>query len=126
MANDLATLVLLGQKTATASLGWVYEKLDETMPMVEEYNIILDGEDLPVCITKTTEVITTPFNQVSPKFAFDEGEGDRSLEYWRKVHWDFFSRECKQIKMTITEDMPIVCERFIRVFPFDDSQNSAA
>ncbi|MCT4606010.1 MAG: ASCH domain-containing protein [Marinisporobacter sp.] len=27
------------------------------------------------------------------EFAKTEGEGDKSLKYWRKVHIDFFTRE---------------------------------
>lgn len=117
MADELSGLVLQGRKTATASLEWVYTKYKEILPQAGEYNIILDGQELPVCITRTTEVSIIPFLQVSAQFAFDEGEGDQSLDYWRKVHWEFFSRECQQIKIEPSEEMPIVCERFEVVYP---------
>lgn len=35
---------------------------------------------------KTTNVYIVPFNEVSIKYAFKEGEGDKSLSYWRRVH----------------------------------------
>lgn len=48
-----------------------------------------------------------------------EGEGDGSLEYWRKAHWAFFSRECKRIGRAPAESMPVVCSVFevLRVLP---------
>jgi uncharacterized protein YhfF len=58
------------------------------------------------------KAITTPFNQVDPQFTSDEGEGDRSLAYWRNAHWAFFESYCRKMGMTQSEEMPLVCERF--------------
>ena len=116
LADDLAALVLSGEKTATASLHWVYQVENETLPMVGEYNIILSGGEVPLCITRTIQVEIQPFDQVDAKFANDEGEGDRTLAYWRKVHWEFFERECVAINRQPRLDMPVVCERFQLIF----------
>lgn len=43
-------------------------------------------------------------------FAFGdglEGEGDRSLDYWRQAHRSHFGRQGK-----FREDMMLMCERF--------------
>ena len=40
-------------------------------------------------------------------FAYDEGEGDRSLAYWRSEHERFFRKYD-----VFSEDMLLVCERF--------------
>lgn len=116
MANDLALLVVSGRKTATASLHWVYAFFNEAIPKVGEFNIILNGDEIPMCITKTKEINIIAYDQVGEKFAFDEGEGDQSLEYWRKVHWEFFARECKTMGREPEKNMPIVCEQFILVY----------
>ena len=116
LADDLAALVLSGEKTATASLHWTYQIEDETLPQVGEYNIILSGKEAPLCITRTSQVEIKPFDQVDAKFANDEGEGDRTLAYWRKVHWEFFARECVAINRQPRLDMPVVCERFQLIF----------
>ena len=52
------------------------------------------------------------FNAVSAEYAAIEGEGDGSLEYWRKGHWSLFSRECRRIGMQPTATMPVVCNVF--------------
>jgi uncharacterized protein YhfF len=117
MADGLGELVRLGVKTATASLAWWYEAEGEAYPRVGSFNVILDGRRQPICIVQTTEVVELPFNQVDAAHAFEEGEGDRSLAFWRRVHWDFFSAECRELGREPSEDMPVVCEKFRRVYP---------
>lgn len=115
-ANELGDLVRRGIKTATCSLSWVYEAEGEAIPQVGDLSIITDWDGDPLCIIETTEVALRPYNQVDARFAYDEGEGDRSLAYWREVHWRFFSRECAAIGREPAQDMPLVCERFRVVF----------
>lgn len=116
MADELGRLVAEGTKTATASLEWEYEQDGEPMPAVGDLSIVLGGSGEPLCIIETTEIRVLPFNEVDPQFAYDEGEGDRSLAYWRAEHWRYFGRVCERIGCEISEAMPVVCERFRVVF----------
>ena len=116
MADDLGDLVKRGVKIATASLAWAYQAEGEAYPEVGDISIILDGRGDPMCIIETTDVEVLAFNAVGEKHAYEEGEGDRSLEYWREVHWAFFAEECKSIGREPTEDMPVVCERFRLIY----------
>ena len=116
MANELATLVLNGVKTATASIYQFYELENSPLPPIGGLNIILDSDNNAICITETTKVYTCPFLEVSKEHAFKEGEGDKSLSYWRKVHRDFFSRELKAYGLNFDERMLVVCEEFKVVF----------
>jgi uncharacterized protein YhfF len=54
-------------------------------------------------------VEVVPFCEVTADYAAIEGEGDGSLEYWRRAHWSFFSRECIRIAREPNERMPVVC-----------------
>jgi uncharacterized protein YhfF len=40
---------------------------------------------------ETVDVFVVLFNEVPERFAYDEGEGDRSLVYWREAHRNYFS-----------------------------------
>lgn len=113
----LAALTLSGQKTATASAYPFYEYEKCALPKVGEHNIILNTRGEAVCITRTTHVTVTPFMQVSAEHAYREGEGDRSLSYWREAHAHFFRLELAEIHAAFTEDMLVVCEEFQVVFP---------
>lgn len=116
-ADALAKLVLAGTKTATASAYPIYELEDEELPQEGQYSVVLWRDGNAACIIKTTRVYIVPFSQVSAEQAYREGEGDRSLAYWQKVHRAFFTREMEDAGLTFTEDMKVVCEEFIRVFP---------
>jgi len=117
MADALGALVVQGIKTATCSLLWEYEFDGDPLPALNSYHIITNGLGEPLSIIEVVDVTIQPYNQVSAEFAYAEGEGDRSLAYWRQVHWHFFSKVCKRIGCEIDETMPLVCERFRVIYP---------
>ncbi len=116
-AEQLSNLVLQGKKTATASLVWEYENKPEDAPVIGGYSVVTDFAGVPKCVLRTTELRVTPFNEVDAEFAFDEGEGDQSLDYWREVHWDYFSEKCVEIGKEPDLEMPVNCERFQLLHP---------
>jgi uncharacterized protein YhfF len=116
MADELGKLVLDGVKTGTASLAWEYNHDGEPLPRAGEHSIVLDGAGDPLCIIETTRVYIEPYNLVDEEQAYAEGEGDRSLNYWREAHWNYFSRRCEVIEREPSEHMPVVCERFHVVY----------
>ena len=115
-ADKLAELVIRGIKTATCSAYDLYGIEGEPVPEAGEYSVILDSKDEAVCIIRTTKVTVIPFNRVSEEHAFKEGEGDRSLEYWREVHESFLSRELASVRLEFNEETKVVCEEFEVVF----------
>lgn len=110
--DKLAALVKDGIKTATCSAYDIYQAENESLPKVGEYSVILDSREEAVCIIRTTKVYVTAFDQVTAEHAYKEGEGDRSLEYWRKVHEDFLKRELASINRSFDGDTKVVCEEF--------------
>lgn len=116
MADELGALISSGTKTATCSALWEYEAEGEPLPEVGTKTIVLDGDGDPLCIVETTEVAVRPYDEVDARFAYEEGEGDRSLGYWREAHWRFFSRTLPNIGKEPATDMPLVCERFLVIY----------
>lgn len=132
IADELLLCVLTGAKSATASSLWDYQAEGEELPHVGKLNIILDGAGVPCAVIETTAVDIVPFNEVSAEHAYAEGEGDRSLAYWREAHEYFWrtygalpsaSKQASQEEVEedstcgFAEDMPVVCERFRLVYP---------
>ena len=115
-ADVLANLVVTGEKTATASAYPLYEVEDEPLPSAGEYSVILDSKDNAVCVIQTTKVYVIPFNEVTEEQAFKEGEGDKSLEYWREVHKKFFTECMEEAGLKFSSDMKVVCEEFVVVY----------
>jgi uncharacterized protein YhfF len=119
MADELGALIAAGTKTATCSALAEWEHDGDDLPEPGLLTVVLDGTDEPLCIVETSEVNIQPFNQVEADFAYDEGEGDRSLAYWRRVHRKFFERIFERIGGQFSEDMLLVCERFRVIYPKD-------
>lgn len=113
-ADELADLVNQGIKTATTSAYELYER-NENLPYIGEWNIILDGAGKPVCVTQEKVVEITSYNQISAEHAYHEGEGDRSYQYWRQVHDDFFKLEYQEEGKKFYPQAPMVCEVFEKV-----------
>ena len=116
LADELGALVKQGIKTATADLVWTVEFEGRSVPKAGDYSVILDGAGDPLCIIETTSVTIQPYEDVPPEFAYDEGEGDRSLDYWRQAHWRYFGRRCADIGRQPSLTMPVVCEHFRLVY----------
>src|ERR1700730_17710675 len=81
MATELAELRVAGIKRATAGLVRQFGPDGEPPAVVGGYVVLLDGEDRPRAIRRTTEVRIGPLNSVDEQFALDEGEGERSREW---------------------------------------------
>ena len=114
MADGLLALVLEGKKTATCSALSEYEAEGEPIDRVGERGVVLDGRGRPACAIETCEVAIKRFDEIDAAFAYDEGEGDRSLAYWRGEHERFFRKYG-----LFSEDMLLVCYRFrlIEILP---------
>jgi uncharacterized protein YhfF len=113
MNDELGRLVFDGPKRATASLLAAHLAKGEPVPVENGYSVVLDGRGLPMGAIRTTEVRVLPFGDVDASFAFDEGEGDRSLAWWRDAHRSFFTRECATLGLAFEEDTArVICERF--------------
>jgi uncharacterized protein YhfF len=116
LADQLCELVLQGRKKATACLVWEAELDPNNAPVLNGYSVITDFDGNPKCIIKTTEIRIMPFKEVDEEFAADEGEGDLSLGFWRQVHWDYFTRKCKELGKEASLTMEVMCERFEVVY----------
>ena len=110
LADELLELVLKGIKTATCSA-----EDEPNLSKPGERWIVLDGRGDPRCVIESTEVTFRRYSEIDTAFAYDEGEGDRSLSSWREAHRRYFDRLGK-----FSEDMMLMCERFRLVGIFAD------
>jgi len=102
LADELAALVLAGRKTATC-----WAATDGMLTQVGERMVMLDGSGVPRAVIETVDLVQRRFHDVDAAFAYEEGEGDRSLAYWQQAHRRYFRRRGQ-----FAEDMLLYCERF--------------
>jgi uncharacterized protein YhfF len=115
-SNELVELVLKGQKRATASALWSYQFDNEPIPQESDLSIVTDWYGNAKCIIQTKRINIVPYKDVDEDFVKIEGEGDCSLEYWRRGHERYFKQECTRIGKVFTEDMLVICEEFEVVY----------
>ena len=116
-ADALAALVLAGVKRATAGLVWSFEHERRALPAIGALSVVTDWHGRPLGVIETIGVEIVPYRAVTAAFAATEGEGDGSLDYWKRAHWAYFGRECARLGRTPSLDMPVVCELFELIHP---------
>jgi uncharacterized protein YhfF len=115
-ANECAILVVKGIKRATATSVWWFEKNNKPLPKIGDQYIITDWSGTAKAVIETTKIEQVPYNKITSEFAKIEGEGDKSLKYWKKVHKEYYSKEMKPFNEQFDEKMIIVCEHFKTVY----------
>ena len=103
LADELLALVLIGRKTATC---WAASEGDKGVKAGKHW-IVNDGQGRARAIIETVEVTRRRFEEVDDSFARDEGEGDRTLADWRRMHIGYFARRGE-----FAPGMEVFCERF--------------
>jgi uncharacterized protein YhfF len=117
MASELAELAVAGIKRATAGLVRQFGTGGEPPPFVGGHVVLLDGAGRPRAIWRTTEVRVGPLNSVDERFAWDEGEGERTREWWLSAHRRFFRRRAEAEGFQMDDEIETVFERFTVVWP---------
>ena len=117
LADELGLLVLHGPKRATAELVEAFAAQDEPLPRAGDRCLVLGGDGRPLAIVRTTDVRVGPLSSVDDRFAWDEGEGDRTRAWWLDAHTRFFNRQCAAMGLTFSDDTGVVFERFELVWP---------
>jgi uncharacterized protein YhfF len=119
MATELADLAMAGIKRGTVNLARDYGEGREPMPKPGDFVMMLDGERRPRFIWRTTEVTIKPLSQADEAFAWDEGEGDRTRDWWLDAHRRYFARQASREGFDIDDEILTVFERFEVVWPLD-------
>jgi len=114
-ANELLQLVLIGQKKATASSYYAFDKQGLSLPKTGDYSIVTDFANNPKCVIQTKNVRLIAFKDMTFEICKLEGEDD-SLESWREGHIRFFSHEALDLGYEFSEDMPVIFEEFDVVY----------
>jgi uncharacterized protein YhfF len=117
LADELLDFVHSGTKRATAGAATDAHASDRPTPEPGQYWGLLDGRGEPAFVMETVEVTRGRMGDVTPAFAWDEGEYDRTLESWLDAHRRFFRRQ----GVRHPDDLDVLFERFRVVWPEPDT-----
>jgi uncharacterized protein YhfF len=123
MADRLLDLVVSGSKRATAGLVADYAIDDEPLPRVGEHWVISNGAGADAVVVRYVDVRTGRLDSVDDRFAWDEGEGDRTRDSWLADHRAFAERRCAAQGIAVpaegVDELDTVFQRFVIVWPPD-------
>ncbi len=117
LADELLALVLAGTKRATAALVADFVADGEPLPRIGGHWVVCDGAGEPRCVLRSVELRIGPLASVDDAFAWDEGEGDRTRDWWVAGHRAFFRRWFAATGKPADDDPELVFERFEVVYP---------
>jgi uncharacterized protein YhfF len=110
-ADAGAALILDGIKTLTSSPFWDYP--DGKIPFVGALGVLLDGSQRPRGIVETTRVEIMPFGAITEEMARAYGEGEQTVEWWRRVMSPFYRASAARHNAVLTDDTLHIWEWFI-------------
>jgi len=115
-ANECVELVKKGIKRATSPSLLGLQNRNEPLPKIGDFMVVTNWEGEAQCLVRTTKVTLKPFFAINEDYAQKEGEGDKSLAYWKKVHWDYYTKELEAFERVPRDGMIVVCQEFEMVF----------
>ncbi|MFI5357133.1 MAG: ASCH domain-containing protein [Opitutales bacterium] len=110
--DETARLVLTGDKRATTGLHAAYAFDREPLPQVGRCSRVRDGRGRDIAVIETTQVEVRRYCDVDATYAAIEGEGDKSLAHWQRVHWAYLTSECARVGVPLAPDVEVVLEYF--------------
>jgi uncharacterized protein YhfF len=116
ITDGLLDLYLIGKKTAGSSIAEDFQSAGDPLPKVGSYWILLKSNDEPGCILKTDRIEFHKFKDVPPAIAIAEGEGDLSLEYWRRVHEELYRPHLSGWGLSEINEATVLTEFFTLVY----------
>jgi uncharacterized protein YhfF len=126
LREKLTSLALAGTKTTTASLRVEFELDGEALPAPGERSVLVDSEDRPVAVVETVSCRVVRLADVDDQHAIDEGEGYANAAEFRADHEAYWNGYLDSIRarlgdptFVLTDDTPVVLERFVIVERLD-------
>jgi uncharacterized protein YhfF len=119
LADELAAQVVAGTKRGMTSLLRDVTESGEPMLRPGVFCVVVDGKNAPRCIVQILHVEIRPLRDVDEDFAWDDGGGDRSLEWWRSAHLRYFKRQGDREGFAVDDLTLVVLGRFAVVWPYE-------
>ena len=117
LADGLLRAVTEGAKRATSELADEFLAAGDSLPRIGSHWIACDGRGQPRLVMRSLELRVGPVSSVDDAFAYDEGEGERTREWWLDAHRGYWQRSCARMGLDYDDSMEAVFERFAVVWP---------
>lgn len=110
--DELLELVLEGKKFGTASIYEDYLSEGDEIPGDREYSVLLNSKEEAIAVIRNFEVKVEPFYRVSEYHGYSEGEEERNLEAWRRIHDNYWQEDFNRLNISSAKECHAVEEKF--------------
>jgi len=116
ITDNLIELYFAGKKIAGSSLVEDFASAGDPLPKVGNFWIVLASDKKPKLILKTKKIEIHKFAEVPQYVATAEGEGDLSLDYWKREHAKIYEPHLANWGIKDLNQANVITEFFELVF----------
>lgn len=117
LSRMVLNVIRNGEKTGTFAVDWEFDAQPGQRPVPGDHYIVVDHADVPEMVIRITATEIVPYNEIGQRHVDHEGKVMRDLEAWRKLHWPYWTAVLGALGREPAEDMPILFQEFVRVYP---------
>lgn len=103
-------------KHGTFTLPWLLEKTGQPVTKVGTLITLIDYDGAPTLVLRITGNEVVKFGDIDERVTGLDGPPVRDVAVWKPVHRDFWNGELKKHGMAVSDDMPVLVERFELVY----------
>lgn len=115
--QQIFELIAAGDKTGTFTLPWVVERTGQPDPAEGDCIILIAFDGTPTQLVRLTHIQRVPFGAITAEHTAVDGTPVRALEVWKPLHTQYWNAMLAPWSMTVSEDMPVLIEKFELLFP---------
>lgn len=116
-STAICDYVVAGDKTGTFSLPWLHDSLPETKPGIGQFVVLSNFDGVPRALLQTIALTLVTFGEIDETHTAVDGPSVRDLTVWRGIHTKYWNGLLEPLGKEITDDMPVIVERFACVYP---------
>jgi uncharacterized protein YhfF len=114
--REVFDLILARDKTGTFTLPWIVEHTDQPQSAVGDCIILIDFDGTPQLLVRIDAIHQTAWSRITARDTAVDGSPVRDLATWIPLHTEYWNSILKPFQLAITDDMPVLIERFTPLF----------
>ncbi len=119
--EQVLALIRQGDKTGTFSLPWLIDAGAHAPTGVGMHIVLVNFSGAPQLLMRVTEVWKKRFGDIDERDTAVDGSPVRDLSVWKPLHREYWGPMLARHSLEVTDDMPVLVERFSLIY---DAQQS--
>ncbi len=101
-----------GVKVGTFTLPWILENTGQSPAEAGQPVILIDYDGTPTLVLRILDTTTVSFGDIDASITRLDGPAVQDPAIWKPLHQQFWESQLEKFGLTVTDDMPVLVERF--------------